>query len=361
MLKISVNDCVIKILLILYLIITLLKFFAITTVLVGNILLVLIGSFSLFFCISKKGLKAQKPFIMYVLFYTLAGLLSWIYNGNMNLQELFWPLGFMSFGLLFLNFNISYKTSCFIYCAFCILVILTIFSGGGIASLNTHGSRNAIGMYVILFFSFCLIAAYQNKASVSLLLPVVGLLLCIMAIGRSGIISGFLMCFFFAIFKFEKGVGTRRKIWLLWLVPIIYLLLFVFAYDRFSEFFDSAFLNYERRELESIRMLIWSDYIYKVRSSFSNLLFGAEIADSFWLNAFSQNLHNSFFMLHAKYGILGFILTIYLIIKTLVILFKEKNVYLLIPFLLILFRMNFDYTNFNASLDTILIFYLMVN
>ena len=64
-------------------------------------------------------------------------------------------------------------------------------------------------------------------------------------------------------------------------------------------------------------------------------------------------------MLHAKYGMVVFLMVIILIIKSIVAYVKDRNFYFLSAMFICLFRMSFDYTNFNGLLDTIFLVLLL--
>ena len=93
--------------------------------------------------------------------------------------------------------------------------------------------------------------------------------------------------------------------------------------------------------------------------SIANIVFGAEISGTRLLNFYSSNLHNSILMLHAKYGIIGLSIVLISLIRAGVRMLKERNMYLFVPLVSIFFRMNFDYTNFNGILDTVIIAFFM--
>ena len=139
------------------------------------------------------------------------------------------------------------------------------------------------------------------------------------------------------------------------LLLVLFCLLLVFSPSLFAD----VLYNFEKRGIQSTRLIIWRDYIKQAILNFGNFFFGAKIEGTSVLNQYHYNLHNSFLMLHAKYGILGFSMVVVLLIKTIGKLLHERNMYLLSPLLFVLFRMNFDYTNFNGILDIVMIYFLV--
>lgn len=57
-------------------------------------------------------------------------------------------------------------------------------------------------------------------------------------------------------------------------------------------------------------------------------------------------MHNSFLMLHAKYGIFDVLLVRVFLLKTIRKLVKERNMYLFTSLILLIIRTNFGYLNF---------------
>lgn len=358
MFKLHIDNWKIIILLFLFFILSLMRFLAIIPILQSNILFVMLGSLSLIYCIVQKGLVYQKSFLFFLFMYSLFGIVSGLYNGNLDIQELFWPFGFMSIGLLSLNFKLPSTFLKYLYLGYCIIIFILIMTSGNVDSFKHASSRNTISSDVVLYFSLYVIAAYQNCKTISMFYPFTGFLLCIMATGRSGILTGCLLVFFFMVFDFRDGKAKMRKSSLLLAGFLLIIFLGILNYF-FNDYVESAIMNFQWRQLESARTFIWKDYLTKMFSSLLNIFFGASISGTYYLNLYNENLHNSFLMLHAKYGMFGVLLILFLLIQTFIKLSKEKNVFLLMPLFLVLFRMNFDYTNFNSGLDTILIFYLL--
>ena len=109
----------------------------------------------------------------------------------------------------------------------------------------------------------------------------------------------------------------------------------------------------------SNRLLIWKEYIDKAKSSIAYVLFGAPQRGSFWMDLYADNLHNSFFQLHAKYGIIMLIYVVFILAKRSLQYYRRKEMYLLIPMIGMIIRMNTDYTNFNAMLDMLFIYLIL--
>lgn len=347
-----------SIFLLVYLIVDLLRLFEIIPLFFGNSLYVLVGSIAIIYSINKNGIRKQLTVLWFIFFYTFFGALGILSNGNINIQELLWPFAFAGMALLFLNFTINYKLAKALYYIVSILLMVNIISSGGVDNLNLVTSRNTIGIMLLFYFSIYAISSYTNNQKITLYPIILGLVVTIMAVGRSGILTFSLLIVLFLLFKYDgKEYKIRNPVKSVFVLIICGIILWISYY--FMEFyFAQTISNFQNRGLESIRILIWHDYINKTFTSVKHLFFGTPISGTLLLDRFNNNLHNSFFMLHAKYGIVALITVIVLILNAFIYFIKTNNVVYFILLLALLFRMQFDYTNFNAQSDIIL-FYLM--
>ena len=356
-LKIDKNISV-SIILCTYLFIDILRFFNAISLIIGNGLYVLVGIISISYSVFKNGFRKQIPIFIFIYFYNFFGLVGILFNGNMDIQELLWPFAFIGLATLFLNFEINYKLARSIYYFVVFLLIVKITLLGGVDNLNTASSRNSIGIMVLIYFAIYSISSYKCGKEMTIFTVLFGFVVNVMAIGRSGILTFALLVVLFLSFRFDGERYKLRNPINTFIVVFIGLIVLWVSYKLLENYFLEMILNFQNRGLESTRIFIWSDYLTKTISSVKYLLFGTPINGTYWLDMFNNNLHNSFFMLHAKYGLFPFIITLILIIRSFFYFIKTKNVLYFIVLFAIMFRMQFDYTNFNDQLDIIL-FYLI--
>lgn len=343
---------------VLYVIIDLIRYFNIVTQLTGNVLYILIGSFSILYSITKKGIDRQKSIVIFVLFYTLFGLIGILANGNINPQELLWPFAFIGIAMILLNFKTYFNAIKYLYFSSISMIAIKILTVGTVNELSTLSSRNAVGIMVLIYFSFLVISAHTNKRRIGIFPVILGLFVVILAIGRSGILTFVILAMFFMIFKFDGDIHKMRKP-STWIIVIAYTAIVLLLINNLAnDYFGQALDNFQSRGLESTRSIIWTDYWAKTSKSFFFILFGAPVSGTFFLDLVQGNLHNAFLMLHSKYGLMQLIIIIYMLIKSGICYFKEKNYLYLTLLIAVLFRMQFDHTNFNAQLD-IVFFYLI--
>ena len=111
----------------------------------------------------------------------------------------------------------------------------------------------------------------------------------------------------------------------------------------------------------SIRTEIWKEYLHGVLSNVGNFLLGVKTSDGIyrWLSFYNGNTHNSFLMLHAKFGLLAFVLLMILISVVIRKAIKEKNYIMIIVLISASARMFFDWIAFPGLYD-ILFWYMLL-
>ena len=348
-----------NLILLIYVCIDLMKFFQVISPLIGNIITVFLGTVAIIYSCMKNGIKRQMPILIFVFIYTLFGAISILFNWNANPQELLWPFAFIGITTLLLNFIISTKLVKYIYYLVAIFLMFQIITSGSVNNLDTVSSRNTISIMVLLYFAIYAINSFKNNRKITIFPVLVGLVVVIMAIGRSGIITFLLLTVLFLFFKFNGKEHKHRNPFKSMFILIGGGIVLWLSYNFLGIYFEQMLSNFESRGLESIRKLIWVDYLNKTFNSAGSFLFGTPISGTYLLDMYSHNLHNSFLMLHAKYGIVMFISVVLLVIKAFIYYIKINNILYLSLLSVLLFRMQFDYTNFNAQLDIIFFYFIL--
>ena len=335
------------------------KYFSLLPITTCNILILGLGTFALVSCFFKSSFRV-KEFIIFLVLYSIFGLLSFFYNSNADIYELLWPLGFMSIGLSYFFERPSFIVSKILFYFFCFIVIYLCFKYGSIDNVSILAlSRNHVSIYAIFYFVLYILSAVYYKKTITLLPPIFFAVVCLLGVGRTGVIvAGFVLLVFLFV-KIEEGELKRRQL-LHIIVLLVFAILLVFTLLKiYPEIINKALLNLSSRGLETQRTLLWKDYLVKSFSNPLNLFFGSNISGTEYLNRYNLNLHNSILMLHAKYGLGGILLIFVFTIKSFHFFVKTKKYSILLVGIILLIRMNFDYTNFNDCLDLPLIYILM--
>lgn len=335
-------------------------YFIIIEVQRSQLFMLLIGLVSIIISVKNK---ISKKFILLLITYSFFGFISKIYNNNMDLVEMFWPISYWGIALLILTYPINTEI---VYCNLILYSLIILYKIIKYNSTNQYilglaSSRNHISIHLLyLYILFRIENSRKNKYNKYLPL-LSSLIISVLAFGRAGILT-FSVLFFFELFIMDssyKRISIRLVlkiiITIILLTSIFYILINKYYPKLFIELIDSI----EKRGIESIRTNIWLDYFSIIKNNVLNLLFGAKIQGGYVLNDFSENMHNSFLMLHSKYGIISVFGLVYLIFNSAFFAIKKRKYYLIILLLSLLIRMNFDYTNFNSLLDIPLIVILL--
>lgn len=356
--KIKLRRFISNFLLIVFFTTYLCEYMNVINLLTANILFVSIGILAIISTVSRRRNKTFKYFFMFVGLYTILWTISYLYNGNSDIIEIFWPFAFFGIGFMIACNDISSRITSVLYIFFVAYISMIILNRGGADYIGGSSSRNTVSVSIVLFLSIHMIASYKEKKSVPFVYSVFASIGCLLAIGRSGVLLTVLVLFLFASFAYENGVSRIRNLKLMLRVILLLIVLLYIAQRYFPYLIRDAVYNFQWRGTDSRRIIMWRDYLNKITLNPVDMLLGAEISGTYQLDYYHDNLHNSFLMLHAKYGIGGIILVLLLLIKILIVLIKEKNMYLFTPLILMFFRMNFDYTNFNGVLDIVMSYYL---
>lgn len=148
---------------------------------------------------------------------------------------------------------------------------------------------------------------WRQLRKINLLPALLAVPACLYSVGRAGVaISILLLAFVFVAYLVLEDRPAFLKFLI---VALACALIAIFAVELFSGLIDSLLERFQREGLESGRAKMWSEYFGLVSTSFGNLLLGAPtMADMSLRIAFQQgNLHNSFLMLHAHFGAIGFV------------------------------------------------------
>lgn len=206
-------------------------------------------------------------------------------------------------------------------------------------------SRNHIGVPFIFLGSLSLFLDKKKNVLPNKILYAFISLICLWSVSRSNIISGFLL-FILSFFLKNPTRVTKLKKFTSFSLILVFVTLIIFNLDIIkSKLFEKSFtlikfLDDRNSILENERLGILDFYIDSLNGF--NYLVGKNI---------DYNIHNSYFNLHALYGIIGITFFIYIFFKI------NKNIIFLIPVLLRSFTDTVSF--FSAELD-FLFFYLAI-
>jgi len=276
--------------------------------------------------------------------YTALMFVGWgfvLYNNNISQGFAFFPIIFSSVGIALWIYRTSiiYKRlhlslSLFLI-IFIVSYVLIIFS----LQLNivdyTRASRNHISVAVLALSSYYCIVRKQNNVSINFSIPAIVLITSFISVGTAGIISALI---FLSGFLFGKDKQAAVLVIITGLVVVYFKEVIDLAYVVDSNLVSK--FDFDRLTRDDTRYTIIDIYFSNI--SLKEILFGKSFDSLLWYTrvgnkaVWSDNLHNSYLLLHAKIGILivPFCVIIFLTLSRLI----KKDSSILFLFLAVLVR-----------------------
>lgn len=295
-------------------------------------------------------------------------LISIFYNGNAREINLLWVWSYLGVALILYQYCIPKNIALFLFYV-CSLSFCVVALKGDLQSNEVleHGSANHVSILCI-YCMFLYYISFRNKRNE--LLPYIPIVivafLSLWTANRSGIIS--CAIFFVAILFFNNKISQKshsrfRNYVVIAVVAVLLVYFFLNYYAQFDVAMESKM---DRQGMQSARSFIWADYTRGVFDSIGNMFFGVPgDSDAYpFLKFYSGNPHNSFLVVHSKFGLVGFLVILYVLVKTVWISVKRKDWVILSLLLLVVTRSFFDWTAFPGLYDVMFwyfIFYVSDN
>jgi len=234
--------------------------------------------------------------------------------------------------------------------------LILMLTGVNSETVLTFTSWNGISMLMLVAcISLYIILGKENK-DLSLLPALLTLIISIWGVGRSGIVSSFVLLLGLIFIKIRSKPKYIYNLIIYFIVAFIFSDVIIrFGMDYVNV--DNAVNLYLARETEpSVRLEIWSNYLNNL--DIFRLIFGANVFTDPWpeKGVLAYNYHNSFINLHLQTGFMGLI-TMGLIVFSLFKYFKMNLVYFFL-FITVMLRWFTDYGIFFDSFDFIPYFFI---
>jgi hypothetical protein len=282
----------------------------------------------------------NKPLTIILLCYVLSGLLDCFFIGNETFFDICSDLLTYCIAIVMFVYPIKYYQGVISFYVSCAFFVSAFFSGS-----LTHGLLTSSGNYISILLILAASIYYiglQNKTKQFRFWDVIPALLCfllsIWAMGRGGIIStAFLLILVVGILfrqKIQKGKVIYKFLFVLVIVAVAFIL-----YKEISlidQFMTLGKLGHEG--LETPRPQMWASYLSKMAESPIYILLGTPLEQVRVLHEIGNNCHNSFLQLHAYNGVVILCGFVYLLIKSIVYMYKNKLYALLAITLTIVMR-----------------------
>lgn len=276
--------------------------------LIGNALVAVIGAICLLYACGKGSSSPLFGVIFgFASCVSLLMLASMLYNQNTSLEDFLWVWAYSGPVAIMLSQSVDHRAFAVAFYTVIAFLLVQIAIGVDSAEIFKSGSRNGISSNVILLAVLVYYYRWRQLRKINLLPAILAVPVCLYSVGRAGVAVSIVLLVF--VFVSYLVLGDRPAFLKLLIVALICVLIAIFAVELFSGLIDSLLERFQREGLESGRTKMWSEYFGLVSASFGNLLLGAPtMADMSLRIAFQQgNLHNSFLMLHAHFGAIGFV------------------------------------------------------
>lgn len=199
---------------------------------------------------------------------------------------------------------------------------------GNISLILFDVSRNIISISMIFAVIFVYIAYYQKAKLIPLWPAIITFIVCVQAIGRSGIISSVLLLIGIILLKVIK---MRQNLFIKCIFFITIIILFYYVLSIYYDWLHNYFYYLEESQFDLTgRDEIWSYYYQKIVNNPLYFIFGGEVIDNYMIMKWNNNYHNSFISLHLRIGIFAVTLMVATVASLFRYWFNNKLYFLLL-------------------------------
>lgn len=321
---------------------------------VGNVITALIGVITLFYvCITERNSKTPTLLLLTVFGATSLMAVCMAVNGNASPEDLLWPVTYSGPIGILLTKEIGTRVFYFLFYAIAAFYLTNALLGNDPNSITAASSRNAISVNMLLLVVLLYFFQWQKKSTISLVPAIIAVLLCIYGEGRTGILVSVVLLIII-LFQYL----FRVKAFALFKIIVTFILVGVALFlisTVFSDALQVLFSRFDREGMDTIRYDIWSSYLAEVFSDSRWFIFGAPTDSSWLLVYYDGNLHNAFFMLHSRFGIIGFCLLCVTLLFYALYSIKKCHVFEVALLAVLILRSFYDWTAFTGLYDVLFI------
>lgn len=281
--------------------------------------------------------------------FSVLSIVSSFYNGNESPLSFVWVWTYMGIGCLAASCSRNSTPFAVTSALVTIVYLAAMLMGADPNTLMVVGSRNNISVVLLLILClYYLVAVSNQNRDVSVAPSILCFVACVMAEGRAGVLVSL---FIVVVTVLRKLLRSKRNvvksvILILVLIAVAGVVVYLFwgsiqlVLDRFK---DDGFT-------EDGRQSLLSEYFAGLGSSVGNLLFGVPFEEYHWLSHF-ENPHNSFVLLHSRFGLIAFLFVVGALIRSCCIFFRQRKFFLLLITLALAVRSITDSICFSGIVD----------
>lgn len=217
-----------------------------------------------------------------------------------------------------------------------------------------YSSFNGISVLMLVACISLYIIKNINSDKIDLTCAVIAVIISIWAIGRSGIISSFVLLFGLLLIKIKS---KPKYFYIVASFSIITFLVFIKRSEFLTQYInvqDAIEYALNKESLTSNRAEIWGNYFNNL--DVVSIIFGTDAYKDLYMSDWHQNYHSSYVNLHALAGLMGLVI-MGLILISLGRLLKHNRIFFVLFFAISL-RMSTDICNFFTLFDFIPFFFI---
>jgi hypothetical protein len=235
-------------------------------------------------------------------------------------------------------------------------LILMLAGVDGYSALK-YSSWNGISTLMLVACISLYIILSLEKKYIDLKPALITLVISIWGIGRSGIVSSFVLLLGILFVRLRDKPKYIYYVIYCFIIACVFYIFFslVMDYDMLANAIDH-YLTRKTESGPSERLNMWTNYFYNI--DIFRLLFGVNIVEDPWPEGeiFEYNIHNSFINLHLQTGFMG-LFTIALIIFAFFKFYRTNQVFLIL-LLTIVLRSSTDLLIFFGPFDFVPFFFI---
>lgn len=280
--------------------------------------------------IFRKHIKLTKRMLVIASLFVVSAVLNIVLVGNNTVSGIFFTLIYLGVYELLADDEVDERYILVSIYADCFIMIWNILLHGVGKQIMLRVSNNFISVFLLIpTIIYYIRLEYQGK-KIPLPPAIAVVVTALLSTGRSGIIATAMLLAFVAWYNafFYRTGRTRFQVFMLRFSIFFSTMLLVVGALSFSSRIMSMpvfqrFLQYGM--YGTGRSGIWSEYLTVASRSLKNTLFGVKYTSLKSMDRYINNLHNSFFNLHAEYGITLLLYIIYALFSNCRKCIKEKK------------------------------------
>lgn len=278
----------------------------------------------------------SKIFIFFA-FMTFCFWISHLHNNNVNYYGLVYNLILFPISVLMLNIKLEIHMMKSLFWSYTFYLIFCFLIQKNPNDYFETSSRNYIS--VVYIYILCILIFSEQVKKLSYIYFIIPVVFSVIAVGRGGILCTTL---FFAGRVFidivsEKNIYKKIIFVLIVSAVIVCFSILIFKSNSLQLTFFSRFTNEGFHD--NARNTIWGRYYTLAKSDVWNAFLGARINDDRYLEKqVTGNLHNSFFSMHSRFGLVFLLLNLFLLLRAGIFYIQKKKYLFILALFIFLLR-----------------------